>query len=77
VNTLLSLRKQLEAAELEYKTADSSLDSSPLQIIVAKEHLKQCRFNYSQECMKAINELLDNDEFMYIANTFLNLEEVV
>lgn len=50
IKHLSELRKQLLDAESTYKRADSSLDSSPLQVIVAKEDLKIARYNYALAC---------------------------
>lgn len=59
---LSQLRKQLIDAEIAYKQADSSLDSSPLEVIVCKEALKQARFSYSKECERVIEELYFSEE---------------
>ena len=76
MNHLASLLERLNEAERAYKIADSSLDSSPLEVIVCRESLKQCRFNFSQAAMKLAIELLDSDEFMCEANRFINFEEI-
>lgn len=57
MNHLYQLRKQLIDAENLYKVADSSLDSSPLQLIMAKEVLKEARFVYNEACKEHIEEL--------------------
>lgn len=61
---LSELRKRLELAETQYKTSDSCLDTSPLELVVAREELKQARFLYGQECMRVITSLLDGTEPM-------------
>lgn len=55
---LSELRKQLLDAESVYKRADSSLDSSPLQVIVAKEELKIARYNYAIACRDYVEDTL-------------------
>ena len=55
---LSELRKQLSDAESTYKRADSSLDSSPLEVIVAKEELKIARYNYALACRDYVEETL-------------------
>ena len=57
MNNLTQLRNNLLAAEYEYRTAQGSLDSSPLQVILAKEALKQARFVYNEACREHIEEL--------------------
>jgi hypothetical protein len=64
MNHLTELLERLQHAEKQYKEADSSLDYSPLELVVAREELKQARFLYGQECMKAITDLLDKTEPM-------------
>lgn len=54
---LIELRTAWQQAEQEYKIAQGSLDSSPLEVIVCKETLKQCRFNYAECCKAHIEEL--------------------
>lgn len=61
---LSELRKRLQEAEKQYKTCDSCLDTSPLELVVAREELKQARFSYGQECMRVISSLLDESEAM-------------
>lgn len=61
---LSELLERLELAETQYKTSDSYLDTSPLELVVAREELKQARFLYSQECMRVITSLLDESEEM-------------
>jgi hypothetical protein len=51
------LRKRLIAAEIAYKSADSSLDSSPLQVIVCREELKNARFEYNEACVLHVEQL--------------------
>lgn len=50
MNTLTQLRNNLQRAEEEYRTANGSLDSSPLDVIVCKEALHQARFNWLKGC---------------------------
>lgn len=61
---LSELLERLELAEITYKTCDSYLDTSPLELVVAREELKQARFLYGQECMRVITSLLDESEEM-------------
>lgn len=58
MNTLTELRAHLQQAEQGYRTANGSLDSSPLQVILAKEALKQARFAYSKACEQFVEETL-------------------
>lgn len=55
---LSELRKQLIDAEIAYKNADSSLDCSPLEVIICREELKNARFVYSQACREFVEETL-------------------
>lgn len=55
---LIKLRDNLRLAELDYKCAQGSLDSSPLQVVVAKESLKQARYNYALACRDYVEETL-------------------
>lgn len=50
MNTLTQLRNNLQRAEQGYRTANGSLDSSPLEVIVCKEALRQARFNWLKGC---------------------------
>jgi hypothetical protein len=64
---LAELRSKLIVAEFEYKVAQGSLDSSPLQVVVAKETLRQARYNYALACRDYVeqtifNESLENDQ---------------
>lgn len=59
---LSDLRKRLQEAEISYKVADSSLDSSPLEVIVCREELKQARFVYGKACEQHIEELYFSEE---------------
>lgn len=59
---LSELRKRLQEAEISYKQADSSLDSSPLEVIVTKEELNQVRFLYRKACEQHIEELYFSEE---------------
>lgn len=64
MNILTQLRNNLLTAEYEYKIAQGSLDSSPLQVILAKETLKQARFNWLKGCEEYTleNHLFYEDE---------------
>jgi len=62
MKSLKALRDNLITAEETYKKAQSSLENS-LELVIAKEALKQARFNYSNACQKVMNKLLD-DEFL-------------
>ena len=64
MNHLNELLERLKSAEKQYKTCDSCLDTSPLELVVAREELKQSRFLYSQECMRVVSNLLDESETM-------------
>lgn len=50
MNTLTQLRNNLHTAEHEYKIAQGSLDSSPLEVVVCREALRQARFNWLKGC---------------------------
>ncbi len=54
MSKLGELRANLKRAEDSYRTAQGSLDSSPLEVILAKEQLKQSRFRYDAECRKYV-----------------------
>ena len=58
MNTLTQLRAHLQRAEQEYRTANGSLDSSPLELIVCREALSQARFAYSKACEQFVEETL-------------------
>jgi hypothetical protein len=62
MNELIKLRDNLRIAELDYKCAQGSLDSSPLQVVVAKESLKQARFSYALACREYVEQTLFNEE---------------
>jgi hypothetical protein len=72
---LSELLERLNDAEILYKTADGSLDSSPLEVIVAREELKQSRFLFDKQSAKLAKELLSNEEFLKEASRFINVEE--
>lgn len=59
---LSELRKRLQEAESAYKVADSSLDSSPLEVIVCKEELKIARYNYALACRDYVEETLFSED---------------
>lgn len=56
MNHLTEFLERLQQAERQYKVADSSLDSSPLEVIVAREELKQARFIWNKACSDYILE---------------------
>ena len=58
MNELIKLRDNLRIAELDYICAQGSLDSSPLQVVVAKEELKIARYNYALACRDYVEEIL-------------------
>lgn len=60
---LSELLERLEHAEFTYKTSQSSLDGS-LALILAKEDLRNARFDFAQACMT------------YVVENVLNKEEV-
>lgn len=62
MKSLKALRDNLFQAEESYKKANSSLDGG-IELIVARESLKQCRFIYGKACQDIMNKLLD-DEFL-------------
>lgn len=53
---LKDIMNRLQIAEQRYKVADSSLDSSPLEVVVAKEELNQARFIWNKACSDYIIE---------------------
>lgn len=55
---LLSLQKALHLAEKEYREADGFIDASPLQIILAKEVLKEARFAWNEASSEFVTEYL-------------------
>ena len=59
---LIKLRDNLRIAELDYKCAQGSLDSSPLQVVICKETLKQARYNYALACRDYVEQTLFNEE---------------
>ena len=62
MNELIKLRDNLRLAELDYKCAQGSLDSSPLEVVVCKETLRQARFSYALACRDYVEETLFNEE---------------
>lgn len=62
MKSLKVLRDNLLQAEEVYKKANSSFDGG-IELIVARESLKQCRFIYGKACQDIMNKLLD-DEFL-------------
>ena len=61
MNHLTSLLERLQQAEKQYKVADSSLDSSPLEVIVAREELKNARFIWNKACSDFVMSVLEDD----------------
>lgn len=59
---LSELRKRLQEAEISYKQADSSLDSSPLEVIVCQQELKIARYTYNEACKQHIEELYFSED---------------
>lgn len=59
---LIELRTAWQQAEQEYKIAQGSLDSSPLEVIVCKEALKQSRFNYALACREYVEDNLFGED---------------
>lgn len=60
---LSELLERLKSAEKLYKEADSSLDSSPLQVIVARSELKAIRFEWLAACQQfVLDEVLNNEQ---------------
>jgi len=57
MNHLTELRNNLIMAEQSYKTAQTSLEGS-LALILAKEELKQARYNYALACRDYVEETL-------------------
>jgi len=57
---LIELRNNLKKAEQEYYTAHTSLEGS-LQLLLAKETLKQARFSYGKACEQFVEETLFED----------------
>lgn len=75
MNHLSELLERRNRAEIAYKGADSSLDSSPLEVIVAREELNQSRFLFDKLSARLARELLGNDEWLAEAARFINVEE--
>lgn len=61
LSELLERRNQ---AEIAYRIANGSMDSSPLQVIVAKQELKTARFEWLMECEA------------YVLSNVINFEEI-
>lgn len=55
MNELTQLLERLQACELAYKKAKSSLDNS-LELIIAKDNLKVARYEWLKECESHILE---------------------
>lgn len=54
MSKLGELRANLKRAEDSYRTAQGSLDSSPLEVVLAREELNQARFRYDAGCRKYV-----------------------
>ena len=61
MNELTELRKILTLAELEYRTAQTSLEGS-LDLILKKEGLRQARYNYALACRDYVEETLFSED---------------
>ncbi len=72
---LSELLERLEASELAYKQADSSLDYSPLELIITREEVKNARFSFDKLSAKLAKELIANEEWLKEASRFINVEE--
>lgn len=55
MNELTELLERLRQAEIAYKTAKTSLDGSNA-LIIAKQELKEARYNWLKECESHILE---------------------
>lgn len=72
---LSELLERLKCATIAYRSADSCLDSGALELIVAREELKQSRFLFDKESAKLAKDLLGNEEWLKEAARFINVEE--
>lgn len=63
MTVLTSLLEELREAEIAYKTAKSSLDGSNA-LIIAKQRLKEARWEWLNQCEH------------HIINSVLNVEEI-
>ena len=61
MNHLSELLERLQRAESAYRNANGSMDSSPLQVIVAKQELKEARFAWNQACSDYVLSVLEED----------------
>lgn len=75
MNHLTELLERLEASEIAYKGADSCLDTSPLELVVTREELKQSRFLFDKLSAKLAKDLITNEEWLKEASRFINVEE--
>lgn len=64
MSNLTELLERRNQAEIAYRIANGSMDSSPLQVIVAKQELKAARFDWLSGCEE------------YILNNVINVEEI-
>lgn len=64
MNHLTSLLERRNQAETAYRIANGSMDSSPLQVIIAKQELKAARFEWLAACEEYTleNHLFYEDE---------------
>lgn len=53
---LSELLERRNRAEIAYRIADGSMDSSPLEVVVAREELNQVRFLWNKACSDYILE---------------------
>jgi hypothetical protein len=75
MNHLTSLLEQLNDAESAYKRADSTLDSKPIEIIIAKEELKQKRFAFNKLSAKLAKELINNPLWLKECSRYIAREQ--
>lgn len=54
MNHLSELLERLNDAEIVYKTANGSLDVSPLEVIIAKTNLKSARYDFDAGCREYV-----------------------
>ena len=64
MSNLTELLERRNQAGIAYRIANGSMDSSPLQVIVAKQELKAARFDWLSGCEE------------YILNNVINVEEI-
>lgn len=65
MNELTELLERLRQAEIAYKTAKTSLDGSNA-LIIAKQELKEARYNWLKECESHILEhVIKENSYVY------------